>query len=186
MTRKPVKLWQVLLCLLFVFVLIATLFLPMFSINLDIAARETVGNATVTGLDIIEIVFGSAEYVSATDGVREMLIFIGEGVVDISQYVNPIFIIVAMYGYVVCIGLVALMLIFTIFNFFGIRLSVFNVFSGLFVLLCGIMISLCIVLQNAEAITSVALEYNFTLGAGTIVVMVLGFVYMMFAPKKRA
>jgi len=140
----------------------------------------------VTGLDLIQMVFGGVDYVTATKGAQDLFIFIGDGALDISQYVNPIFIKVAMYVYVAVLAFIAVLFVFTIFNFFGIRLSVFNVFGGLLILLLGIVITLCVVLQNAEAITSVAVEYNFRLSIGAILIMIMGFVYMMFAPKKRA
>ncbi len=185
MTKKPVKIWQVLLCLLLVLGLAATLFLPIFSLKLDITARGASEYVYVTGLDIIQMIFGMTDYVTASDGAKELFIFLGRGGIDISQYVNPVYIWVVIYTYVVCIAVVALAFVFIIFNFAGIRLSVFNVFSGLIVMLCGIVTSLCIVLQNAEAVTSVALSYNFNLAIGGILIMVLGFLYMMFAPKKK-
>lgn len=185
MTRRPVKLWQVILCLVMVLALVATLFLPIFSMKLDIALRGSAEYVNVTGLDLIQIVFGGVDYVTGSEGAKELFIFLGNGAIDISQYVNPVFMQVILYVYVAVMAIVAILFVFTIFNFFGIRLSVFNVFGGLFLLLLGIVIFLCIVLQNAEAVSTVALEYNFRLSVGAIIIMTLGFAYMMFAPKKR-
>lgn len=183
--RKPVKLWAVISCLVISLLILSTLFIPMFSMRLNIggAGAEYVN---VTGLDIFKAMFGNKlSFIDPSTGSGMLSTFLLKSSADISQYVNPIYINILSYTYMVCVALAVFMLIVTIFNFFGIRLSVMNVFAGLFVFVCGIVTSLCLVLQNQEFVTNVMVEYNFKLSYGVVGLIVVGFAYMMVAPKKR-
>lgn len=183
--KKPVKLWAVISCLVISLLILSTLFVPMFQMKLNIGGVGA-EYVNVTGLDIIKAIFGNKmSFIDPTTGSGILSQFLLKTGTDISQYVNPIYINILSYVYIVCVALAILMLIVTIFNFFGIRLSVMNVFAGLFVFICGIVASLCIVLQNQEFVTNVMVEYNFRLSYGVIGLVVVGFAYMMVAPKKR-
>ena len=183
--RKPVKKVAVIFCLLLIACIVATLFVPVFSINL--APHATTSEYTnVTGLEMIRALFGDgSKYLTETTGVQAMYDFLGKGVADLGQYINPIFANIMLYTYIGCLGLAVIMLIFTIINMAGHRLSVFNVFTGLFTMLGGIMLCLCIPLQNAEYVSNAVIYYNLRVSIGAIALIVVGFAYMMFAPKKR-
>ena len=184
--KKPVNYTLVILCLLLVAGLIATLFLPVFSLKLDIGGSNA-NFVNLTGMDLINTFFADAEsFATQNDKVQMLLTFLGKGVVDVSQYINPLYINILTIAYIICIGFSALMFLFTIFNFAGVRLSVFNVLAGLFTFICGIVVCLCIVLQNAEFVENILLTYEFKIGIGAVILLVLGFLYMMFAPKKKA
>ena len=183
--KKTVKVWAVISCLLISLLILSTLFIPMFSMKLNIGGANN-SFINVTGFDIFKAVFGGKlSFVDSSTGSSALATFMLKSTTDISQYVNPIYIDILAYTYMICIGLAIIMLIVTIFNFFGIRLSVMNVFTGLFVFICGIITSLCLVLQNQEYVANILVEYNFRLSYGVIGLIVVGFAYMMIAPKKR-
>jgi len=183
MKRKPVSVALVTVCLVLVLGMLATLFLPIFSMKLDIGA---VGSdyVNITGLDIIKSFFAQ-DYLAQPESVKTLLSFLGQGPIDISQYVNPIFINTAIITYLVAICITVIMLIGTIFNFAGIRMSIINVFAGLITFICGIITTICVYLQNGEFIENILVKYDFKIAIGSIILIVAGFLYIMFAPKKR-
>ena len=185
MKRKPVKFVSVIICLLLVVALASTLIIPIFNINLNIGGVES-GFVDITGLDIIKILFGSTEdFASQPESIQTLLTFLNRGLVNVGQYINPMYINTMMITYVVSICLSIIMLITTLFNFAGIRFSVINVFCGLGTMVCGIISAVCIILQKGELVNNILLEYDFRLAIGVVILIVAGFVYMMVAPKKR-
>ncbi len=183
MTKKPVKVWCVVICLILIACVAATLIIPMFSLKID-SGGISGDYVNVTGLDMLNTLFGQ-DYASASEGTKQLLTFIGKGATDYSQYINPIYINIMLYTYAISLGLATLMLIFSLFNLCGYRLSVFNVLAGLLILLSGIIIVGGIILQNRERIANAVVDYDFRLSYGAIALLVIGFIYMMFAPKKR-
>ncbi len=185
MKRKPVSIGSVILCLILVLGIVATLFLPIFSMNLNIGGANP-EYINITGLDIIKSLFVTeGNFASQTDTIKTLVTFLGQGTMDISQYINPMFINVAIISYCVAIICGALMLIFTILNFAGIRVSVVNVFAGLITFVCGVITTVTVLLQNGEFVENILVKYDFKIAFGVIILIVAGFSYMMFAPKKR-
>lgn len=183
--KKPVKAWVVVFCLVLCIALAATLFIPVFRINISPHAR---GDAyiNVTGLEMIKGLFlDGSDFASQTTGVQKIFTFLGKGQVDYTQWINPVFMNLLLWTYVVSLGIGALMLIITIFNFAGRRFSVFNVLSGLALFVCGILMIICIVSQNGEYVANAVIYYNLQVSVGVILIAVIGFIYMMLAPKKR-
>ena len=183
--RKPVNVWVVVMCLLLIVALASTLIIPMFAIRMNPIGIEG-EYVQVSGMDMINALFGNgSDYLTQTTAVQKLYDFLGKGVTDLTQYINPVFANIMLWAYVITLGLSAVMFVFTIFNFAGIRLSVFNVFAGLITFVCGIILCLGVVLQNQEYVSNIVIEYDLRLSVGAIMTLVIGFVYMMLAPKKR-
>ena len=183
--KKPVKVGVVVFCLLLVLALVATLFIPVFSINLTPHASSG-EYINVTGLDMIKGLFlDGSDFATQTEGVQKIFTFLSKGQVDYTEFIIPVYMNIMLWAYVVSLGLSVLMLIFTIFNFFGRRFSVLNVMSGLMLFLCGAVMCVCVLLQNGEYVSNAVIFYNIKVSFGAVMTLVIGFMYMMFAPKKR-
>ena len=178
--KKPVKKFSVVVCLILVLAVISTLFLPVFSINLAPHAQVS-EHINVTGLDMLRALFDNgANYSEASAPLQALLDFLGKGVADLTQYINPIFANIMLSVYVAVLVLTVIMLIVTFINMAGYRLSVFNVFSGLLTMICGIVMCICVPLQNAEYVTNAVIYYDFRLSFGAIMIVFIGFLFICF------
>jgi len=186
MRRKPVNYLLVTICLLLALSVIATLILPIFQVRI-IEGGVQGEYVSANGLQVIQALFSKpVDFAAESQVMKNLYVLFGKGEYGLLQYVHPVYMFIAGYSYVAIEAIATISIILCICNYIGYRFSVTNVLCGLIIMLAGILLIVCLVLHSNDAINNVVVTYSIKQYFGGIYLPIAGFLYMMFAPKKRA